>query len=183
MSDSGKINTKILTSCAILIALGVVISRVFAVIPSEVSRFSLEAIPIFLAGLFFGPLAGALVGFATDFLGCLLSPYGFNPIFCLPPILYGLCGGLFRPWLHTKVSLPRLLLALLPAAALGSVLWQSFALDLVYGSGFFILLSTRSIQFAVTAALDALVIWLLFRLKVFQHAGLWTISGNAGRDA
>ena len=42
------------------------------------------------------PVAGALVGFVADFVGCLFSGYGYNPLFCVPPILYGVCGGLLR---------------------------------------------------------------------------------------
>ena len=83
-------DTYALTVCALLTALSVVLARLLSVIPSEVSRFSLEAVPIVLAGLLFGPVPGAAVGFAADFIGCLFSPYGYNPIFCLPPILYGL---------------------------------------------------------------------------------------------
>ena len=98
------LDTYALTVCALLTALSVVLARLLTIIPSEVSRFSLEAVPILLAGLLFGPLPGAAVGFAADFIGCLFSPFGYNPIFCLPPILYGLCAGLFRPWLTQKIS-------------------------------------------------------------------------------
>ena len=89
-------DTYALTVCALLTALSVVLARLLTVIPSEASRFSLEAVPIVLAGLLFGPVPGAAVGFAADFIGCLFSPYGYNPIFCLPPILYGLWAGLVR---------------------------------------------------------------------------------------
>ena len=88
------LDTYALTVCALLTALSVVLARLLTIIPSEVSRFSLEAVPILLAGLLFGPLPGAAVGFAADFIGCLFSPFGYNPIFCLPPILYGLWAGL-----------------------------------------------------------------------------------------
>ena len=87
------LDTYALTVCALLTALSVVLARLLTIIPSEVSRVSLEAVPILLAGLLFGPLPGAAVGFAADFIGCLFSPFGYNPIFCLPPILYGLGAG------------------------------------------------------------------------------------------
>ena len=61
-----------------------VLARFLIPTPNEVTRFSLEAVPIFLAGMLFGPLPGALTGFAADFIGCLFSPYGYNPIFCVP---------------------------------------------------------------------------------------------------
>ena len=146
--------------------------------PNETTRFSLEAVPIFIAGMLFGPIPGALVGFVADFVGCLFSGYGYNPMFCIPPILYGLSAGLFRPMLVKKVNIGRIALAFLPAIVFGSILWQSFALAKVYGGdafeAFFLTkLAARSIQFAVTFVLDTLIVWLLYRSKVFTATKLW----------
>jgi len=182
MSKNARFATKVLTHCAILITLGVVIARVFSLTPNEFSRFSIESVPIFLSGLLFGPVAGAMVGFATDFIGCLFSPWGFNPIFCLPPILYGICGGFSRHFLARKMTLWRIALALLPAVALGSVLWQSFALDLVYGSGFWVMLTSRSIQFAVVLVLDTTILRLLFAGSMFQQLRLWPPVKGRGKE-
>lgn len=161
-------NTYALTVCALLTALSVILARLLTIIPSEISRFSLEAVPILLAGLLFGPVPGAAVGFAADFIGCLFSPFGYNPIFCLPPILYGLWAGLLRGYVWTKLTVWRVALAVFPAALCGSVLWQSAALALVYGGeaklAFFLTrLASRSIQFAVTGVIDTAAVWLLLR--------------------
>lgn len=161
-------DTYALTVCALLTSLSVVLARLLTVIPSEVSRFSLEAVPILLAGLLFGPVPGAAVGFAADFIGCLFSPYGYNPIFCLPPILYGLWAGLLRGFVWQKPTVWRVALAVFPAALCGSVLWQSAALALVYGGEaklpfFLTRLAARSVQFAVTGAVDTVTVWLLAR--------------------
>lgn len=186
---SGKIakkaafTTKALTGSALLAALSVVLARSIVPMPDESTRFSIEAVPVFLAGMLFGPVAGALVGFTSDFVGCLFSPYGFNPIFCIPPILYGLSGDLFRPLLAKGVTLPKLLLGFLPPIVLGSVLYQSTALAFVYGGEAFqayllLKLGTRSIQFAITMVADALVILLLFKGRVFERIGIWPPKKN-----
>ena len=95
--------TRTLTTCAVLTALTVVLARLVVPMPNEITRFSIEAVPVFLAGMLFGPVAGGLVGFASDFIGCVfLSAYPYNPVFCLPPVLYGLCAGFFRPMLLKK---------------------------------------------------------------------------------
>ena len=174
----GLQNVRTLVSCALLAAVSVVLARFIIPMPNETTRFSLEAVPIFLAGMLFGPLPGALVGFVADFVGCLFSGYGYNPMFCIPPILYGLSAGLFRPMLVKKVNIGRIALAFLPAITLGSVLWESFALAKVYGGdafeAFFLTkLAARSIQFAVTFVLDTLIVWLLYRSKVFTATKLW----------
>ncbi len=172
------LSTKTLAFCALLAALSVVLARLMGLMPDASSRFSIESVPIFLAGMLFGPLAGALVGFVADFVGCLFSGYGYNPIFCIPPILYGLFAGLFRHFLAKKVSLWRLLVAFLPPIVIGSLLYQSAALSYMYYEGNFTegyvyFLSTRSLQFAITMVLDVVIIRLLFQTNIFKSAGLW----------
>lgn len=166
-----------------------VLARLLTVIPSEVSRFSLEAVPIILSGLLFGAVPGALVGFAADLIGCLFSPFGYNPIFCLPPILYGLWAGLLRRYVWRRPTVWRVALAVFPAAALGSVLWQSMALALVYGGAarwpyFLTRLAARSVQFAVTGCIDTVLVWLLVRRNALSSV-LRRIKtkGSEHRDA
>ena len=171
--------TKTMAYCALLAALSVVLARLIIPMPNVTTRFSIEAVPIYLAGMLFGPMAGALVGFSSDLVGCLFSGYGYNPLFCLPPILYGVFGGLLRRWLMGKPGLPRLAVSFLPPVVLGSILWQSAALSYVYNSkGSFqaslvYFLSTRTVQFAVTLVLDVLIIYLLMKSRVFDRMGLW----------
>lgn len=176
-----KITVRTMTYCALLAALSVVLARLVGLMPDAASRFSIEAVPIFLSGMFFGPLAGGLVGFVADFVGCMFSPYGYNPVFCIPPILYGVFAGLFRPYLAKGINLLRLVLAFLPPVVLGSLLYQSAMLSWFYfkgsrgsflqGYGFY--LSTRAIQFAVVLVLDVVIIQLLYKSGIFNRMGLW----------
>ena len=189
MSNNPKqaMSVRVLAGCALLTALSVVLSRLMSLIPNELTRFSIEAVPLFIAGLLFGPIPGAMAGFAADFIGCLFSPYGYNPIFCVPPILYGLCAGLFRPMLARRgLTLPRIALAFLPALVFGSVLYQSGALALVYGASkqafFLAQLASRSVQFAVTGAADILIVWMLGRSGVFSAVRLWPPVAVTGSE-
>lgn len=171
--------TRTLAYCAMLTALSVVLARLFSLMPEESARFSIEAVPIFVSGMLFGPLAGGLVGFAADFVGCLFSPYGFNPIFCVPPILYGVFGGMFQHFIAKNVSIPRLLISFLPPVVLGSILYQSAALAFVYHSstfveGLILKLSTRSVQFAITMVLDVLIVFFVFKAGIFERLSVWS---------
>lgn len=178
-----SMTTRTLAFCALLAALNVVFARLIVPMPNAFTRFSIEAIPTFLAGMLFGPLAGGLVGFTGDLVGCLFSGYGYNPIFCVPPILYGVCGGFGQFLMKNKVSLPRLIIAFLPAIVLGSILYQSAALSLVYNSkGSFAasmtyFLTTRSIQFVITLVIDSLLLNLLFKTRIFNRINLWPPRG------
>ncbi len=170
--------TKMLTTCALLAAMSVILARLVIPMPNETTRFSIEAVPVFLAGMLFGPLAGGLVGFVADFTGCLLSPYGFNPIFSIPPILYGVCAGLFRHLLKKNTTPLTIGVAFLPAVVFGSVLWQSFALAFTYSretlqESFYAFLISRGIQFAITFVVNVLLVYLLCKSNILKLAGLW----------
>ena len=145
---------KNLAICAMLAALSVIFARLIVPMPNAFTRFSIEAIPIVVAGLLFGPIAGGSVGFVADLVGCLFSGYGYNPLFCVPPILYGVLAGLLRFLLYRKTDLWRIILIYLPPVVFGSILYQSWSLAFVYNAhgtlreSFLYYLGTRSIQFA-----------------------------------
>ena len=178
-----RMATKTLAYCALLAALSVVLARLIVPMPNAFTRFSIEAVPIYLSGMFFGPVAGGLVGFVADLTGCLFSGFGYNPLLSLPPILYGAFAGLFRRQFGGKVTLPKLLIGFLPPVVLGSILYQSVMLAYFYyydpnvaGSlqqGLAYFFSTRTVQFVITYAIDVAVIYLLFRLRIFERIGVW----------
>ena len=170
--------TRALACCALLAALSVVLARLVVPMPNAFTRFSIEAVPIYLAGMLFGPMAGGMVGFSADLVGCLFSGYGYNPVFCVPPILYGVFGGLFRHQLEKKVSLSWLAVGFLPPVVLGSIVYQSFTLNLFYSQGLVYFLTTRAVQFAITMVADVSIIYLLFRMRVFERLKLWPPQGK-----
>ena len=183
MKPKTRMATRTLACCALLAALSVVLARLIVPMPNAFTRFSIEAVPIFLAGMLFGPLCGGMVGFTADLVGCLFSGYGYNPLFCLPPILYGVIAGLFRYLMVGRGRLLWLSIAFCLAALVGSIGYQSCALAYVYyydpnvaGSfrqGLIYFLSTRGVQFAVTSVIDIAIIYLLLRLRVFEQIRLW----------
>ena len=172
--STSRVPTKMLVTLALLSAIEVVLARFIIPMPSATMRFSIEAVPIIVAGLLFGPLPGAAVGLVGDAVGCLFSAYGYNPVFSVPPILIGLCAGLMRRLLYEKVTYFRVLLTFLPAVILGSVLWQSYWLSFFYGTRTFAaFLGARSIQFAITSVVNAAVVYGLFKGRVFETLNLW----------
>lgn len=164
-----KFQTKTLTSCALLIAIEVILARFVLPMPKETVRLSIEAVPIFIAGMLFGPVAGGLVGLAGDFIGCLFSSYGFNPIFCVPPILYGVIGGFFNPVYGEKCKIWHFFVGYLPPVLFGSVIYQSLAMDYVYGTGFYLELASRGIRYAIILVIDVLVTYVLCRANFLER--------------
>ena len=168
---------KALVYSAMLAAISVVMARVLCFATPDGVRWSLDKFPLFLAGMFFGPVMGALTGFVADFIGSLMQ-FGFNPLLCVPAILYGLCGGLLRRYLQKNTSLFRLVVSYAVPVIVGSVLYQSCMLaklyfDGAYSAGVQYYLGTRSIQFAIMLAAESMILYTLMKTSVFTRLGVW----------
>lgn len=173
-----RMATKTLAACALLCALSVVFARFTTVMPSAISRFSIEAVPIALAGYLFGPLAGVMVGGVADTVGCLFSGYGWDPVLTVSPMLLGLFAGLLRallPGMKKPWDVWRVAVTLLPGKILGSVLWQSYWLIFLGYSkkGLGALLAYRSVEAGLELVLDSLILFFLLRSGLFQRLQLW----------
>ena len=175
--NRGKITIRAITYCGLLAAISVVLARLLSFAPAGNTRWSLDKFPLFLAGMFFGPLAGGLTGFVADAAGSMMQ-YGFNPILCPPAIIYGIAGGLFRYFIAKKQSVFRLIISYLTPTILGAILYQSAALAWVFNSAAFLKafavnLGARSIQFTIVATVEIALIYLLLRTRVFNRMGIW----------
>lgn len=94
-------NLRTLIVLALLAALGAVFSAFLSIelAPTgfKVVEISLTPVPVMLAGVLFGPLAGGLVGFVADTAGFFMGvPAGaYNPAFSVTMALFGVIAGLF----------------------------------------------------------------------------------------
>ena len=177
MRTHNKVAIKALVYCAMLAAISVVMARLLCFATPDGVRWSLDKFPLFLAGMFFGPVMGALTGFVADFTGSLMQ-FGFNPLLCPPAILYGLFGGLLRRYLQKNTSALRIGVSYLCPVVIGSILYQSCMLAKLYFDGTFenglkYYLYTRSIQFSIMLVAEVTIIFVLLKTKVFSRIGLW----------
>ncbi len=95
-SKTKHLPVKTICYCAVLMALSVV-TNVFTVYFnfSGSNALSFTYTVTFLAGAFFGPFAGFIVGAGGDFLGWLIHPQGaFNPFITLTSGLLGFLPGI-----------------------------------------------------------------------------------------
>ena len=182
MQGKNKITVKAIAGCAMLAAISIVMARLLCFATPDGVRWSLDKFPLFLAGMLFGPVMGALTGFTADFLGSLMQ-FGFNPLLCLPAILYGLFGGIFRRYLVKKPSVFRLALSYLFPVVLGSILYQSYMLAYLFydgglREGLVYYLGTRTVQFSIMLVAEVAIIYTLVKLKVFTRLGFWSKRGG-----
>ncbi len=92
-------STKRIVYMGFLIALSIILTRIFSISIAfagvEGIRIGIGALPIIIAGIFFGPVAGGLVGAAADFIGFWVTPMGgYVPHFTLTSFLTGFIPGL-----------------------------------------------------------------------------------------
>lgn len=91
-------NTKRLTTCAMLIAINVVLS-IATPIKLNNFKFTFEAFPILIAGILFGPIDGLLVGsLGSTIYQIFFSGYGLmitTPVWILPHAVSGLLVGIY----------------------------------------------------------------------------------------
>ena len=182
MQRKNQLSTRNLVCCALLAALSVVMARLLCFATPDGVRWSLDKFPLFLAGMFFGPVFGGLTGFTADFLGSIMQ-FGFNPMLCPPAILYGLFGGLLRRYVQKNPSVIRLGISYLFPVALGSILYQSCALAYFYFKdgpfmeGVIYYLGTRTVQFSIMLVVETFILYMLLKVllktNMLTRLGLW----------
>ena len=150
-----------LAVCALFCAMSIVLGKYLAIRGGDILRFSFENLPVLLAGMWFGPLAGVAVGVVSDLLGCLMVGYTINPLITLGAAAIGLVGGLlFRVIPEKKVFLSTLV-PVFTAHLVGSVLIKTCGLAAFYSMPFFVLMLWRLMNYAIVAAAETGLIWLL----------------------
>lgn len=158
----------------LLAAISLILGK-FLQIPSPISqvvRISFENLPIILAGLVLGPLAGAMTGAVADLVGCALYGYAINPIITLGACAVGLVAGLVGILTRRAPLVPRVALTVLAAHAVGSVLIKTAGLAQWYLAsmqmGYAELTLYRAINYLLVGTLEAVLLCLLLRHRGVQ---------------
>ncbi len=161
-------NLRTLIALALLAGLGAVFSAFLSVeiAPTgfKVVEISLTPVPVMLAGMLFGPLAGGLVGYVADTAGFFMGVQhgAYNPAFSVTMALFGVIAGLF--YLKSqKNSILRVSAMSLTAQVVCSVILNTAFLCIFYPRVFtlFVILPTRAIAALIELPLYA---WLLMVL-------------------
>lgn len=77
-----------------LIAMQIILARFLSIQVSDTLRISFESIPVILAGMWLGPIPGAVVAVVADFLGTIIHGYGaWFPPLVLGPMAVGILSG------------------------------------------------------------------------------------------
>ena len=163
-----KINTKMLATLAMLLAIEIVLSR-FLSIQTPITRIGFGFIPLVMAGILFGPIPAAIVAVLADVLGALLFPTGaYYPPLTITSLLVGLTYGFF---LH-KISFDhkdivdwiRIVGCVVVRQGIWALLLQSYWLSLLQGITYKQCLVTRVPQVLILAAVEIVLIPVLIKV-------------------
>ena len=175
MGKNKLLNTKNLAVLGMLVAVSVVLSRFCVVYITTSIRINFGNIPIFLAGIFFGPIAGGLTGAVSDIIGsCFLSPLGYYPPLTVGPVIIGVIAGILRRFVAVPenddkspaksgmkfqaLQYLRACTVTLTANVVASMTWTTLCLHRLYGTPVMALLTVRVPLYIAISLLEALAI-------------------------
>ena len=147
-----KFTTRTLTTLAMLIAIEVILSRFLSINAWNI-KIGFGFVPVVIAAILYGPLAGGIVGALSDF------PIGtYFPGFTLTSFLMGMIFGLFlykkQGWLQglAAVGINQFILGLF---------LNTFWISVLYGSPYVPLLATRVFQSILLTVVQLICIQLM----------------------
>lgn len=149
--SGSKISVRMITYIGMLTALEIILNRFLSINAWNI-KIGFSFVPVVIAAVLFGPIAGGAVGALGDLLGALLFPIGpYFPGFTATAFMTGVVFGLF---LHKKQTIPRIAASVLINQLFFSFIVNSFWISILYGSPFVPLLATRIVQVIIVGAVE-----------------------------
>lgn len=167
-----KLGTKKMVYIALFISVSIILTRILAFYPIPTVRISFGDIPIMLAGIMFGPIAGAVTGALADISGTLLFPpptgAAYFPGFTLSKILVGVIPALI--YRNSKgSSITRVAVSVIATEIVCSLTLDTLWLSMLYKKGMLVLLPTRIVSRTIITIAEIPVIYTVIeRLAKFR---------------
>lgn len=163
-------NLRVMVTAALLSAFSIVLGKYLAINVTDSIRISFENLPIVMAGVFFGPIVGGIVGAVADLVGCFLVGYAVNPVITLGAALIGVISGTVSAYAFPKkegwrgtwrIFIPVMLshiICSMGIKTLGMMMYFGTPAEIFY---------VRVPLYIVIGILESYIIMLLFRNKTF----------------
>lgn len=121
-----------------------------------------------MSGIFFGPIAGAIVGACADIIGCLVTGYSINPIITLGAISIGFISGMLFKTTSVDNLKWKLILSIGISHIVGSMVIKSIGLYIYYHYAISILI-LRVPLYIVIGSLETTIIYMLIQNNAFKN--------------
>ena len=161
--------SRMIVMSGLLIAMNIVLGKFLAFNIGTSIRISFENLPILMAGIFFGPVVGGIVGAGADLIGCVMAGYAINYVITIGAFSIGFVSGLISHCiLKKKHSFPAIIGSVLPAHAIGSMIIKSIGMFIFFHTPIQVL-ALRVPIYIVTGLLETYIIYLLLKNKAFSE--------------
>lgn len=156
---------KRLAYLGVMTALSVITNCFTVTVNSGANSISFNYLICSLAGIFFGPVSGGVVGLLGDLIGCLIAPKGpFNPFIMLSSALIGVISGL--AFMIPKINVYfKIIIAYLLIFVVCTLGLNTFGLWFYYAKGkksFWIYLIARAPFQAINIAINIVLTYALY---------------------
>ena len=156
---------KRLAYLGVMTAIAVITNCFSITVNSGANSISFNYVICSLAGIFFGPVSGGIVGLLGDLIGCLIAPKGpFNPFIMVASALIGVLSGLAfkipKVNVYFKIIIGYLLIFVVCTLGL-----NTFGLWFFYAQGkksFIVYLIGRAPFQAINIAINIVITYLLY---------------------
>ena len=160
---------RLLTNMAMMIALSVVIGifcKTVLNFGNGLFRITFENLPIILAGIALGPVAGGVVGLSSDIISYLLSPqtYPLNIVVTIGAAVIGILSGLISKYIIKRKCKMQIIVSSSVSHLVGSMIIKSIGLYSYYG----VLVLWRIPLYIAIATVEIILLCLLLQSKAFS---------------
>jgi len=164
-----KLNVKTVVFAGVLIAMNIILTRILEIDLGPYLRITFGAVPIFLSGLWFGPVVGGICGGIGDFIGCILKGYAINPFIMVTSVLAGVLPGVLKKYVFKgKLSTWQIAVMVILHGLIGSMGFTSVGLHIYFGTPWVVLLPSRGIQTVGLVIANTILVSVLYRSVLTQ---------------
>ena len=164
-------NVKVLTTCALLLALATILG--FFKIPiTQLIEIRFSSLPIAFGGAMFGPAIGALIGALADILQYLVKPTGpYFPGFTISSLVGGIIFGFTLRIRNGRITIFKCMVAQLLYTIIVGLLINTLNLYILYGdpttqgvAGYFAYMATRLPKEAIMYPINTGILYAITRV-------------------
>ena len=167
---------KMLTTTALLIALEIILTRIFS-IQTPIIRISLGFLPIAVLAMMYGPVHAGVGAAVANIIGVALFPIAFFPGFILTAFLTGVVYGLVlynRPKSMMRIVIAASIVTVILQQGLDTLWLQILAGGELNLEGYLALMSARTIRTLIMLPIQIILIKIVAHHKIFgsQFGGI-----------
>jgi len=161
------VSTRTVVHLGVLVAISIILTRMFSVMVPIAGvmgiRLSFGEIPLMLAGIMFGPLAGAAAGVVADLTGVGIFGGPYFPGFTLSFALVGFIPGLLLYKKVRDLTFWQLVIAVLVTDIIVSLILNTLWLSIMFDKAVTVLLPPRLLARAILIPAYSMLLWIIVR--------------------